>query len=655
MFSKILIANRGEIACRIIESARRLNILTVAIYSDADRRARHVRMADEAIHIGGAASVDSYLKGTEIIKVAKSVGAQAIHPGYGFLSENEGFAKACEKEGIKFIGPSAKAIHDMGLKDRAKVIMEKAGVPVVPGYKGSEQGVAKLKKEAETVGYPVLIKAVAGGGGKGMRLVEKADDFKEALQSCKREAKASFGNDHVLIEKFIGKPRHVEVQVFGDSYGQAVYLFERDCSLQRRHQKVVEEAPAPGLSEAVRKELGEAAVRAVKALSYENAGTIEFIMDSKTKEFFFMEMNTRLQVEHPVTEMITGLDLVEWQLLIANGEKLPLSQKQIKMSGHAFEVRLYAEDPSNEFLPQTGRLTHFSMSANARTDTGVETGDSVSIYYDPMIAKLIVHADDRKAALKKMRDALSATLITGLNTNQEFLSRIFDHKEFIKGSVDTGFIERYESDLIPSSYGSANDEITSLLSVWLLMGLSYRKAFDPWCANDNWRMGGAFSKKVSFMNKGAKIEVNARYKDDAYTLEFDKKKLEVKFLSNNRHHLSIMLNGKTISGSVIETGYDLTVFHQGHVTPFQLSSHGGIDDEDGGEGKIITPMPGKVIDVLVKKGDKVSKNQPLLILEAMKMEMTIRAGLSGVIEELAVSSNDQVGDGALLVFIKEGK
>jgi 3-methylcrotonyl-CoA carboxylase alpha subunit len=636
MFTKILIANRGEIACRIIETARRLNIISVAIY-------------------GGAASADSYLKGSEILKVAKSSGAQAIHPGYGFLSENEGFAKACEKEGIKFIGPGAKSIHDMGLKDRAKEIMEKAGVPVVPGYKGKEQGLDKLKAEAKKVGYPVLIKAVAGGGGKGMRLVEKEAEFKEALESCKREAKASFDNDHVLIEKYIQKPRHVEVQVFGDAFGGGVYLYERDCSLQRRHQKVVEEAPAPGLSEEIRKELGEAAVKAVKALSYENAGTIEFIMDSKTKEFFFMEMNTRLQVEHPVTEMITGLDLVEWQLLIASGKKIPLSQDKIKMSGHAFEVRLYAEDPANDFLPQTGRLNHFNVSPLARNDAGVEKGDSVTIFYDPMIAKIIVHGDNRDAALRKMQDALSKTLISGLNTNQEFLSNIFVHKEFIKGSVDTGFIERYEKDLIPEDYGSANDEITALLAVWLLMGLGQRQAVDPWGANDNWRMGGAFSKKISFLNKGKKTELSALFKDPFLFLEFDKKKLEVKFLSNERSQISIMIDGKEVSGSVVEAANEITVSVNGKVASFQLYAQGGADEDQGGGGKIITPMPGKVIDVLVKKGEKVTKNQPLLILEAMKMEMTIRAGLSGTIEELAVSSNDQVGDGALLVFIKESE
>ncbi|HEY8189588.1 MAG TPA: acetyl-CoA carboxylase biotin carboxylase subunit, partial [Micavibrio sp.] len=477
MFKRILIANRGEIACRIIGTARRMGIETVAVYSDADRNARHVRMADGAVRIGPASSRESYLRGDIIIQAAIQTGAQAIHPGYGFLSENEDFAAACARAGIVFIGPTPDSINAMGLKDKAKAIMSKAGVPVVPGYLGEKQDAPTLRKEADKIGYPVLIKAVAGGGGKGMRLVAAADDFEEALASCKREAAASFSNDHVMIEKYIARPRHVEMQVFGDSHGNAVHLFERDCSLQRRHQKVVEEAPAPGLPDKVRKNLGEAAVRAVKAIKYQNAGTIEFIMDSKTHEFFFMEMNTRLQVEHPVTEMITGLDLVEWQLRVAAGEKLPLTQKDLSVNGHAFEVRLYAEDPANSFLPQTGTIHTFiypsfnpdgnESGARIRVDTGVEEGDSVSIHYDPMIAKLIVHGKDRTAATDSMRDALDEILLTGLTTNQEFLSGIFRQSDFIKGDVDTGFIARHEKELLPDDYGMASE--TDLMQAGTLL------------------------------------------------------------------------------------------------------------------------------------------------------------------------------------------
>ncbi|MEC8665180.1 MAG: acetyl/propionyl/methylcrotonyl-CoA carboxylase subunit alpha [Pseudomonadota bacterium] len=637
MFTKILIANRGEIACRVIETARKLGIKTVAVYSDADRKARHVRLADDAVYIGGAAAADSYLKADVILKAAQDTGAQAIHPGYGFLSENTDFAKACEKADIKFIGPSAKSIDAMGLKDKAKDIMEAAGVPVVPGYKGDNQDAAFLAEEAQKVGYPVLIKAVAGGGGKGMRLVEDAKDFAEALKSCQREAKASFSNDHVLIEKYITKPRHVEVQVFGDSHGNAVPMFERDCSLQRRHQKVVEEAPAPGLPQKVRDALGDAAVKAVQALGYENAGTIEFIMDSKTHEFFFMEMNTRLQVEHPVTEMITGLDLVEWQLRVAAGEKLPLDQDDIVCNGHAFEVRLYAEDPATGFLPQSGKVEHFSAPEDVRLDTAVEAGDAVTIHYDPMVAKLIVHGKDRDEALEKMRVALAGTVIGGLNTNQEFLSHVFVQKDFAKGDVDTGFIARFESELIPEDYGQPQADDVGV-AVMLDSG---RKVMcpDPWNAADNWRAHGDAIRRMSFSARGQRYDITLNYGLGSIDMAFDGK--------------SYKINDSLLDAAVFASHKgNYTINRGGRVVTLSRFDHSEGAGE-AGAGRITTPMPGKIIDVMVQLGDKVEKDQPLLIMEAMKMEMTIRAGCDGVIDELPVSANDQVADGALLVSISE--
>jgi 3-methylcrotonyl-CoA carboxylase alpha subunit len=548
MFKKILIANRGEIACRVIATARRMGIKTVAVYSDADAKARHVRLADETVHIGGSASRDSYLKGDVIIEAAKRTGAEAIHPGYGFLSENESFAKTCAKADIVFIGPTPGAINAMGLKDKAKEIMAKAGVLVVPGYMGDNQDPKFLQKQADGIGYPVLIKAVAGGGGKGMRLVEKSADFVEALASCQREAQNSFGNAHVLIEKYIQKPRHVEVQVFGDSKGNAVYLWERDCSLQRRHQKVVEEAPAPGLPDKTRKALGDASVKAVKALGYTNAGTIEFIMDSQTFDFYFMEMNTRLQVEHPVTEMITGLDLVEWQLRVAAGEALPLAQKDIQLHGHAFEVRLYAEDPANGFLPQIGIIDEFTLpssprrrgsgdafplfdlgppdprlrgdndAACVRIDTGVEAGDAVTIFYDPMIAKIIVHGVDRESAIKTMQKALKETGVSGLVNNQEFLANIFHQKDFIAGKVDTGFIARHESDLLPESYGRAEIEDLAIAAICFLS--SPVSSHDIWSVSDNWRMNAALARSLTEPRAIGEISGNMLRRSIRYRLQW---------------------------------------------------------------------------------------------------------------------------------------
>jgi 3-methylcrotonyl-CoA carboxylase alpha subunit len=642
MFSKILIANRGEIACRIVKTARRLGIKTVAVYSDADAKALHVRMADEAVWIGKPPSAESYLRGDAIIEAAKKTGVQAIHPGYGFLSENAAFAEKCAAAGITFIGPTPDAIRAMGLKDRAKDIMKRAGVPVVPGYQGDNQDPAFLQKEADKIGYPVLIKAVAGGGGKGMRRVDRAEDFLESLQSCQAEAQASFGNAHVLIEKYITKPRHIEVQVFGDSHGHAVHLFERDCSLQRRHQKVVEEAPAPDMPPKMRDAMGAAAVKAAQAIGYHGAGTIEFIADVSKglneKSFYFMEMNTRLQVEHPVTEMITGLDLVEWQLLVAFGKPLPLTQKELSINGHAFEVRLYAEDPANEFLPQIGKIAAFRHPAAARVDTGIESGDAVSIYYDPMIAKLIVHADTRQAAITKMRTALSETVLAGLNTNQEFLGNIFAHPEFIKGDVDTGFIPRFMNDLAPENYGLPSAEDLALAGAFILAPLPSNTP-DPWTIQDNWRMNADLTRTLTFVTRGKHDDVTVTCQKDGFNCQADGKNF---FIPHDQIRQAL----------IAADGNHLTLVRGGRVLAMHLYTPGSDEDDAGGEGRILSPMPGKIVSVLVKLGDAVAKDQPLLVMEAMKMQMTIRAGCAGNVVELPVCANDQVQDGAVLAIVE---
>ncbi|MEM9141157.1 MAG: biotin carboxylase N-terminal domain-containing protein, partial [Pseudomonadota bacterium] len=492
MFTKILIANRGEIACRVIDTARRMGVATVAVYSDADRGARHADLADEAVHIGAAPARDSYLKIDAIVEGARSTGAQAVHPGYGFLSENPEFVDALEAAGLTFIGPSASAIRAMGLKDAAKRLMEEAGVPVVPGYHGDNQDPAFLATQAEAIGYPVLIKASAGGGGKGMRLVDGAPGFADALASAQREAEAAFGNRQVLVEKFIQSPRHIEIQVFGDGT-RAIHLFERDCSLQRRHQKVIEEAPAPGMTAAVRDAMGQAAVRAAEAIGYKGAGTVEFIVDGsgnlRPDGFWFMEMNTRLQVEHPVTEEITGIDLVEWQLRVAAGAPLPASQEDLAIRGHAFEARIYAEDAAKRFMPQTGRIDHLAFPADARVDTGVRPGDRITPFYDPMIAKVTVHGTDRPEALAKLSRALAATEITGTTTNTAFLGALAAHAGFGRGQVDTGLIDRDLESLI--ALPDVRDHALALAALVALGLLDDAPAQDPWARRDGWRLWGS--------------------------------------------------------------------------------------------------------------------------------------------------------------------
>lgn len=652
MFTKILIANRGEIACRVIQTAHKMGISCVAVYSDADKNARHVRMADEAVYIGGSASSESYLKGDVILKAAIDTGTQAIHPGYGFLSENAAFSKACKKAGIAFIGPSEQSITAMGLKDGAKAIMKEAGVPVVPGYQGENQDADFLQKEADKIGYPILIKAVAGGGGKGMRLVERKEDFKDLLGNCQREGQASFGNPHVLLEKYITRPRHIEVQVFGDTHGNAVHLFERDCSLQRRHQKVVEEAPAPHLSQELRTRLGEAAVKAALAIDYHGAGTIEFIFDCDSNEFYFMEMNTRLQVEHPVTEMITGQDLVEWQLRVAYGEKLPLAQNKIRMEGHAFEVRLYAEDPAQNFMPQTGRVQHFEVAITddgMRVDTGIETGDSVTSFYDPMIAKLITHGSTREEAAKKMRAMLKQTRLAGLNTNQEFLHHIFSHDEFLAGHVDTGFIPRYESALIPENYGKPEAEDIAILAVHQLIPEVLES--DPWGSGDNWRVGTKAARTLHFICRGVSYIIHVTCTGKTLSFDFDNQNYTARLIARNGFSLEAEINGVKHQATILHHGTNLTLLNTGRVIAAHLHSAGEDEEGSAATGRIVTNMPGRIVSVLVKKGENVKKDQPLIIMESMKVEITIRAGLAGIIDELPIAVNDQVADGALLVNI----
>jgi acetyl-CoA carboxylase biotin carboxylase subunit len=626
LFRTLLIANRGEIACRIIRTARKMGIATIAVYSDADTTAAHVAMADRSVRIGPAPARESYLLGDVILAAAKETGAEAIHPGYGFLSENAEFAEACAKAGVAFVGPPPDAIRAMGLKDRAKALMAKAGVAVVPGYLGEDQSPEHLTREAAKIGYPVLIKAVAGGGGKGMRRVDAAGEFSGALESAKRESRSAFGDDRVLIEKYVSRPRHIEVQVFADSHGNAVHLFERDCSLQRRHQKVIEEAPAPGMPPAMRAAMGEAAVRAAKAVGYAGAGTVEFIADAseglKADGFWFMEMNTRLQVEHPVTEAITGFDLVEWQLRVASGEKLPREQRDIRIDGHALEARLYAEDPSNHFLPSIGTLERLRLPENVRVDSGVREGDAVTPYYDPMIAKVIAHDVTREGAAAKLAGALAHAEIAGLSTNNAFLIRALRDRDFIAGEIDTGFIDRHMAELAP-----AREPDAEILSAAARFVVNERVGGSdgPWSARDGFRLAGKSRQVVEFMSVGKKLTAGLSVSDASGI------------------HVLRLQNGDIAAIRAGET-FTLRPFD-----PFESAEAAGIAAD-----RIATPMPGKIVQILVKAGEKVKRGQPLAVLEAMKMEHTLSAPADATIEEVNVSPGDQVVAEAVVVrFAKE--
>ncbi|MCV2863695.1 acetyl/propionyl/methylcrotonyl-CoA carboxylase subunit alpha [Defluviimonas sp. WL0075] len=639
MFKKILIANRGEIAARVIDSARKLGVATVAVYSDADATARHVAMADEAVHIGGPRPADSYLRGDAIIAAAIATGAEAIHPGYGFLSENPDFVEAVEKAGLTFIGPSASAIRAMGLKDAAKALMEQAGVPVVPGYHGANQDPEHLAGAADTIGYPVLIKAVAGGGGKGMRLVERPQDFAAALESAQGEARTAFGNPAVLIEKYVQKPRHIEVQVFGDG-ASAVHLFERDCSLQRRHQKVIEEAPAPGMTEAMRAAMGQAAVRAAEAIGYKGAGTVEFIVDGsdglRADRFWFMEMNTRLQVEHPVTEAITGIDLVEWQLRVASGEPLPAAQDAIRLSGHAFEARLYAEDVPAGFLPATGTLSHLRFPEGARADTGVRPGDTISPWYDPMIAKIITHGPTRAIALSRLRAALEGTEVAGSVTNLSFLGALARHEGFARGEVDTGLIAR---DLDSLTRAAAPD-----LSVRALAALGAAGLAEGGGAMAGFALWAPLLHTVTLDGFTAQVQVLA---PGHARVRIEDEEAECRRVSG-----SWWVNGRPSGARIVPTPGRISVFGPG---AFHFERTDPLDrrSEAAGGGLTLSPMPGLVKAVFVSPGQTVKAGDRLAVLEAMKMEHTLAAARDGTVAEVLTSPGSQVEAGVALIRLEE--
>jgi len=659
MFSKILIANRGEIACRVIKTARRLGIRTVAVYSEADANARHVRLADEAVLLGPAAARESYLVAEKILDAARRTGAQAIHPGYGFLSENADFAEACAAAGVVFIGPPASAIRAMGSKSAAKALMEKAAVPLTPGYHGDNQEPEFLKQQADAIGYPALIKAAAGGGGKGMRLVDKGEDFIAALASCQREARSSFGNDQVLVEKYITRPRHIEIQVFGDSQGNCVYLFERDCSVQRRHQKVLEEAPAPGMTPERRRQMGEAAVAAAKAVGYVGAGTVEFIAN-QDGSFYFMEMNTRLQVEHPVTEMITGQDLVEWQLRVAAGEALPLRQEQLQIRGHAVEARIYAEDAGKGFLPSTGRMLHLVPPAeglNVRVDTGVEEGDEITPHYDPMIAKLIVWDEDREAALARMRQALADYRVVGVTTNIDFLSRLVSCPAFAGADLDTGLIERQQDFLFPDSPEVPRDVILTATVAELLrereqaaqQGQRSGDPWSPWNRRDGWRMNIAARRTVSFRVGETQVDVGVAYADDDWQLSLRNDTLLARGRLLAHDRLAVELEDRRLMASVVAVAEKRHVFLNSGTYVIERHDPLHLVEAGGAQGGGLTaPMPGKVVALLAQPGP-VAKGTPLLILEAMKMEHTITAPKQGNLKGFRYAVGEQVADGAELV------
>ena len=664
MFRKILIANRGEIACRVITAARDMGVRTVAVYSDADRGARHVAMADEARRIGPPEARASYLDMEAILAAARDTGAEAIHPGYGFLSENEDFAAACAKAGIVFIGPTPEAIAAMGDKSAAKRLMEKAGVPLVPGYHGENQDPAFLRKEADKIGYPVLIKASAGGGGKGMRIVQDSKGFAAALESAKREAKSSFGDDRVLIERYLDRPRHIEVQVFGDTHGNVVYLFERDCSVQRRHQKVLEEAPAPGLSPDRRKAMGEAAVAAAKSIKYTGAGTVEFIA-AQDGTFYFMEMNTRLQVEHPVTEMVTRLDLVKMQLAVAAGEALQVKQKDLEIHGHAIEARIYAENPTKGFLPSTGTLRHlraprgaeFSVAGGpVRVESGVRQGDAITPYYDPMIAKLVVWGEDRAIALGRMRAALAEYEIVGVATNVEFLARTVAGKAFSGADLDTGLIERCRAELFPDDAGASDEDLAAAALAELLAEQTQSAdaasasgdPHSPWNIVDGWRLNLGSHLALAFAEGERSHEVEVHFTTAGLTFS---RGGQARPLAGREEEgvLHVALGDAAFRVRAVRDGAHWHLFRDGRHRVLALQSAQTAPEPDSTLGSLAAPMPGKVLQVLVAVGARVAKGTPLVILEAMKMEHTIAAPHDGQVAELHFKAGEQVNEGAELL------
>ncbi|KAL6041677.1 Methylcrotonoyl-CoA carboxylase subunit alpha, mitochondrial [Balamuthia mandrillaris] len=686
MFDKILVANRGEIACRVMRTCKKLGVKAVAVYSEADAKAQHVAMADEAFLIGPAPARQSYLRGEAILEVARRTGAQAIHPGYGFLSENATFADMCSQHDLVFIGPPASAITAMGSKSESKKIMTAAAVPVVPGYHGLDQDVARLTAEADRIGYPVLIKAIMGGGGKGMRIVHSREEFEEALLSAKRESMASFGDDRVLVEKYLQRPRHVEFQIFGDSFGNVVHLNERDCSVQRRHQKILEEAPAPNITDELRKAMGLAAVNAAKAVGYVGAGTVEFILD-EDGSFYFMEMNTRLQVEHPVTEMITNVDLVEWQLKVASGQSLPLQQDQINRNGHAFEARVYAENPNRGFLPGTGKLVHLSPPKadhhHVRVETGVKQGDEVSVYYDPMIAKLVVWDRDRNAALRRLKLALEDYQIVGLNTNIEFLQKLAMHPSFIAGEVETGFIQRHHKELFEPAQPPSTQEL-ALAALYVLHEEkedASQSAFatSPWSQLTGWRSNEQAERELKFLyneneetgesgdrpqtcsvhvtycgNDQFELRTSSSLAKQEDTSHASARQQQQGILATSVQYdkssgkISAQVGGETVKARLVRDGSTLHIFHNGikhtlniPVVRHSLSAHS--------KGSLFAPMPGKIIKVIVKPGQRVQKGQPVVIMEAMKMEHTIRSAEDGVVKSVHCAPEEFVANKHCLV------
>ncbi|GEK46872.1 biotin carboxylase subunit of acetyl-CoA carboxylase [Bisbaumannia pacifica] len=665
-FDTLLVANRGEIACRVMRTARAMGLRTVAVYSDADANARHVREADEAVRLGPAAARDSYLKVEAVIEAARRTGAGAIHPGYGFLSENGPFVEALDEAGITFVGPPASAIAAMGDKSAAKARMQAAGVPLVPGYHGNDQDDALLKAEADQIGYPVLLKASAGGGGKGMRVVESAADFQAALDGCRRESRAAFNDDRMLIEKYLTQPRHVEVQVFCDSHGGAVYLFERDCSVQRRHQKVLEEAPAPGMTASLRREMGEAAVRAAKEIGYVGAGTVEFLLDADGS-FFFMEMNTRLQVEHPVTEMITGQDLVEWQLRVAMGERLPLAQDELTLSGHSFEARLYAEDPAQDFLPATGRLTRFALDLagaglaadKVRLDSGVESGDEVSMHYDPMLAKLIVHGADRDQALATLNRALAALDVQGVVTNRGFLQRLAGHPAFKACELDTRFIERHEASLFaPQPYRVEDYAGAALIGLDQLARECESRS--PWDRHDGFRLNAPHTIRLALGDpaeandsEATPVVVEGRREGDAdaWQLTIGGETLTARLERLAGDAVAVTLNGhrRRLQARLVDNSLVVMVDPQGE-TRLHWRRIDGIDHgHHEAESTLTAPMHGTVVALLVEPGQAVEKGMPLMVMEAMKMEHTLTAPADGQVESFHFAAGDTVGQGDVLL------
>ncbi len=671
MFSSVLIANRGEIAARVQQTARRMGLRTICVYSEADANAFYLQEADECHLLGPAPATESYLRADKILEIAKQTGADCIHPGYGFLSENADFAEACEQAGIKFVGPSAAAIRAMGLKDAAKALMEEAGVPVVPGYHGENQDPDFLAAEADKIGYPVLIKAVAGGGGKGMRRVDDPDRFKKDLKSAKREAKSSFGDDRVLVEKFVAKPRHIEVQIFGDAHGNVHHLFERDCSLQRRHQKVVEEAPAPGMTDDMREAMCNAAIAAAEAIEYEGAGTVEFIVDASgglsPDSFYFMEMNTRLQVEHPVTEAITDLDLVEEQFRVAAGEEFEGLEEEEPL-GHSIEVRLYAENPQKNFFPSAGTLHHLHMAdwgADARIDTGVRQGDEVSMFYDPMIAKIIVHGDTREEAIDALAAALADTRVAGLNANVDFLRRVAANEAFADGDVHTGFIEQHLADLVPDASEAPPADVLLAAGLFLLrreqevlVGAN-GPGNSPWSALDGWRVGGRARRTLHLDAAGETLSLIATYGAGAdgggfsFALGDAVHQVEGGIQSYD-DELDMVIDGRRLTCHVVRVDDALTVITPDRHWVLGLPDAHAFDEAGAdGAGDITAPMPGKIIAVQTEKGARVKKGDALVTLEAMKMEHALAAAADAVIDDVLVKEGDQVEEGVALVRFAE--